>query len=75
MKILQVLTSHDQLGNTGRKTGFWLEEGAAPYFVFRDAGVQLTLASPKGRLQSIRKATCRKIRLRPWRGSKRMRRL
>lgn len=48
MKILQVLTSHDQLGNTGRKTGFWLEEGAAPYFVFRDAGVQLTLASPKG---------------------------
>jgi putative intracellular protease/amidase len=48
MKILMVLTSHDQLGNTGRKTGFWLEEGAAPYFVFRDAGVQLTLASPKG---------------------------
>lgn len=48
MRILQVLTSHDQLGNTGRKTGFWLEEGAAPYFVFRDAGVQLTLASPKG---------------------------
>jgi putative intracellular protease/amidase len=48
MKILQVLTSHDQLGNTGRKTGFWLEEGVAPYFVFRDAGVQLTLASPKG---------------------------
>src|SRR5215813_378473 len=48
MKILMVLTSHDQLGNTGRKTGFWLEEGAAPYFVFRDAGVQLTLASPQG---------------------------
>ena len=48
MKILMVLTSHDQLGNTGRKTGFWLEEGAAPYFVFRDAGVQLSLASPKG---------------------------
>src|SRR5579863_6868783 len=48
MKILQVLTSHDQLGNTGRKTGFWLEEGAAPYFVFRDAGVDITLASPKG---------------------------
>lgn len=48
MKILMVLTSHDQLGNTGLKTGFWLEEGAAPYFVFRDAGVQLTLASPKG---------------------------
>src|SRR4051812_5299600 len=48
MKILMVLTSHDQLGNTGRKTGFWLEEFAAPYFVFRDAGVQLTLASPNG---------------------------
>ena len=48
MKVLMVLTSHDQLGNTGRKTGFWLEEFAAPYFVFRDAGVELTLASPKG---------------------------
>src|SRR6202161_3516673 len=48
MKILMVLTSHDVLGNTGRKTGFWLEEFAAPYFVFRDAGVDLTLASPKG---------------------------
>jgi len=48
MKILMVLTSHDQLGNTGRKTGFWLEEFAAPYFVFRDAGVDLTVASPKG---------------------------
>jgi putative intracellular protease/amidase len=48
MKILMVLTSHDQLGNTGRKTGFWLEEFAAPYYVFRDAGVKLTLASPKG---------------------------
>jgi putative intracellular protease/amidase len=48
MKILMVLTSHDQLGNTGRKTGFWLEEFAAPYFAFRDAGVELTLASPKG---------------------------
>ncbi len=48
MKILMVLTSHDKLGNTGRKTGFWLEEFAAPYFVFRDAGVHLTLASPKG---------------------------
>src|SRR6187402_1273839 len=43
-----VVTSHDQLGNTGEKTGFWLEEFAAPYFVFRDAGVELTLASPKG---------------------------
>src|SRR5579864_9237299 len=48
MKILMVLTSHDRLGNTGRPTGFWLEEFAAPYFVFRDAGVELTLASPKG---------------------------
>src|SRR6202044_23599 len=48
MKVLMVLTSHDQLGDTGRKTGFWLEEFAAPYFVFRDAGVELTLASPKG---------------------------
>ncbi len=48
MKIVMVLTSHDVLGNTGRKTGFWLEEFAAPYFVFRDAGVELTLASPNG---------------------------
>jgi putative intracellular protease/amidase len=48
MKILMVLTSHDQLGNTGRPTGFWLEEFAAPYFVFRDAGVDVMLASPKG---------------------------
>lgn len=48
MKLLMVLTSHDQLGDTGRKTGFWLEEFAAPYFVFRDAGVELTLASPRG---------------------------
>ena len=48
MKILMVLTSHDKLGDTGRKTGFWLEEFAAPYFVFRDAGVDLTLASPAG---------------------------
>ncbi|WP_433766546.1 type 1 glutamine amidotransferase domain-containing protein [Pseudomonas putida] len=48
MKILMVLTSHDQLGNTGKKTGFWLEEFAAPYFAFKDTGVQLTLASPKG---------------------------
>jgi len=48
MKILMVLTSHDKLGNTGRKTGFWLEEFAAPYFAFMDAGAQITLASPKG---------------------------
>lgn len=43
-----VLTSHEQLGNTGKKTGFWLEEFAAPYYVFKDAGMQITLASPKG---------------------------
>lgn len=48
MKILMVLTSHDQLGNTGEKTGFWLEELAAPYYVFKDAGAALTLASPRG---------------------------
>src|SRR5512140_3530987 len=48
MKILIVLTSHDQLGDTGRKTGFWLEEFAAPYYVFKDAGATITLASPKG---------------------------
>ena len=48
MKISTVLTSHDELGGTGRKTRFWLEEFAAPYFVFRDTCVQLTLASPKG---------------------------
>ena len=48
MKILMVLTSHDRLGNTGKKTGFWLEELAAPYYVFKDAGAETTLASPKG---------------------------
>lgn len=48
MKILMVLTSHDQLGNTGRKTGFWLEEFAAPYYVFKDAGAEISLASPAG---------------------------
>src|SRR4051794_41373105 len=48
MKILMVITSHDQLGNTGRKTGFWLEELAAPYFVFKDSGAEITLASPAG---------------------------
>ena len=48
MKVLMVITSHDQLGNTGRKTGFWLEEFAAPYYVFKDAGASITLASPKG---------------------------
>ncbi|MET4617270.1 putative intracellular protease/amidase [Stenotrophomonas sp. 2619] len=48
MKILIVLTSHDQLGDTGRTTGFWLEELAAPYYAFTDAGAQIVLASPKG---------------------------
>lgn len=48
MKILMVLTSHDRLGDTGERTGFWLEEFAAPYYVFRDAGAEITLASPRG---------------------------
>lgn len=48
MKILMVLTSHEELGNTGKKTGFWLEELAAPYYVFKDAGADIVLASPKG---------------------------
>lgn len=48
MNILMILTSHDQLGDTGRKTGFWLEELAAPYYTFKDAGARITLASPKG---------------------------
>jgi len=48
MKILMVLTSHDELGTTGKKTGFWLEEFAAPYYAFLDAGADITLASPKG---------------------------
>lgn len=48
MKILMVLTSHDQLGNTGKKTGFWLEEFAAPYYAFKDAGADITLVSPLG---------------------------
>src|SRR5262245_6617122 len=48
MKILMVLTSHDQLGDTGKKTGFWLEEFAAPYFAFRDAGAEVVRARPRG---------------------------
>lgn len=48
MKILMVLTSHDQMGDTGHKTGFWLEEFTAPYYVFKDAGADITLASPNG---------------------------
>ncbi|MCK4841311.1 MAG: type 1 glutamine amidotransferase domain-containing protein [Methylococcales bacterium] len=53
MKILMVLTSHDQLGNTGQKTGFWLEEFASPYYVFKDAKAEITLASPKGGLPPL----------------------
>ncbi len=48
MKVLMILTSHDQLGDTGRQTGFWLEELAAPYYAFKDAGADIVLASPKG---------------------------
>lgn len=48
MNILMILTSHDRLGDTGKKTGFWLEEFAAPYYVFKDAGAAITLASPEG---------------------------
>lgn len=48
MKILMVLTSHDRMGDTGHATGFWLEEFAAPYYVFKDAGAEITLASPQG---------------------------
>ena len=48
MHILMILTSHDRLGDTGKKTGFWLEEFAAPYYVFKDAGARITLASPNG---------------------------
>ena len=48
MKILMVLTSHSELGNTGKKTGFWVEEFAAPYYTLKDAGASITIASPKG---------------------------
>ncbi len=48
MKVLMVLTSHSDLGNTGKKTGFWLEEFAAPYYIFKDAGADVVLASPAG---------------------------
>jgi len=73
MKILVVLTSHDKLGNTGRKTGFWLEELATPYYVFKDSGAQITLASPKGgRHRSIPRATSRTFRPTSPAGSRRM---
>src|SRR5664279_461727 len=48
MKVLMVLTSHSELGNTGKKTGFWVEEFAAPYYTLEDAGAEITIASPKG---------------------------
>ncbi|PTT90332.1 type 1 glutamine amidotransferase domain-containing protein, partial [Pseudomonas sp. HMWF031] len=48
MKVLMVLTSHEKLGDTGLKTGFWLEEFAAPYYIFKDAGAEIVLASPAG---------------------------
>jgi putative intracellular protease/amidase len=70
-----VLTSHDQLENTGLKTGFWLEEFAAPYFVFRDAGVELTIASQRaGSLRWIPKATSLKTRPRRWFASRKTQR-
>jgi putative intracellular protease/amidase len=63
MKILMVLTSHDKLGDTGRKTGFRLEELAAPYFTFKDAGAEIVLASPKGvSRRSIPRAMNRTLR-------------
>jgi putative intracellular protease/amidase len=65
MKALMVITSHDQLGNTGRKTGFWLEELAAPYYVFKDSGVEIVLASRRRKAdsrRSIRRAMSRGFR-------------
>src|SRR5689334_20936993 len=53
MRILIVLTSHSELGNTGMKTGFWFEEFAAPYYIFRNSGAELTLASPNGGLPPV----------------------
>ena len=48
MKIIMVLTSHDQLGNTGNKTGFWLEEFVTPYYIFKDANADISITSPNG---------------------------
>ena len=64
-RILMVLTSHDQLGDTDRKTGFWLEEFAAPYYVFGDAGHEITLASPKGGQPPV-DPTSALPQMRPW---------
>ncbi len=66
MNILRVLTSHDQLGDTGKKTGFRLEEFAAPYYVFKDAGAKVTLMSPKGASRRrTRRATSQTPKPRP----------
>ena len=53
MRILIVLTSHDRLGDTGKKTGFWFDEFATSYYIFKDAGIVLTLASPEGGLPPV----------------------
>ena len=53
-RVLMVLTSHDRLGDTGKPTGFWLEEFAAPYYVLKDAGVDITIASAEGRRAAYR---------------------
>jgi putative intracellular protease/amidase len=53
MRILIVLTSHDRLGDTGKKTGFWFDEFATPYYIFKDTGIVLTLASPEGGLPPV----------------------
>ena len=75
MKILMVVTSHDTLGTTGQKTGFWLEEFAAPYYVFTDAGAEVTVASPSADTRrSIPRAISRSTRPRPWPDSSAMRR-
>jgi putative intracellular protease/amidase len=58
MKILMALTSHDKLGNAGRKTGFWLEEFAAPYYTFKEAGAEIVFASPKGGLSTGGRKRC-----------------
>jgi putative intracellular protease/amidase len=75
MKILMVLTSHDRLGDTGRKTGFWLEEFAAPYYVFKDAGAEITLASPKGGQPPLDPKSVRPTRKPPLRSASRATRM
>ena len=67
MSILMVLTSHDRLGDTGKPTGLWLDEVATPYYIFRDEGVKVVLASPKGGKPPIdpRSEEPRRRRIRP----------